>query len=130
MARPLQVRNKVLASICPQLHGLFLAKLAVALMLIGGVPRLDEANGTRTRGELHMLLVGDPGTGAPPACALLEATGEPISRPAKWIAVRKNGGNRPLRCVQRPLALGLDLRLVFAAMLMLGGPCTGDPSAS
>lgn len=61
--RPLQGRNKILASICPQLHGLFLVKLATALMLIGGVARREEAAGSRTRGELHMLLVGDPGTG-------------------------------------------------------------------
>ena len=71
--RPLLGRNKILASICPQLHGMFLAKLATALMLIGGVARQDEASGTCIRGQLHMLLVGDPGTGAPmpPACSLL-----------------------------------------------------------
>lgn len=60
---PLVGRNKILASICPQLHGLFLVKLATALMLIGGVTRHDESSGSRIRGELHMLLVGDPGTG-------------------------------------------------------------------
>ena len=62
--RPLVGRNRILASICPQLHGLFLVKLATALMLIGGVAQRDPHTGARCRAELHMLLVGDPGTGA------------------------------------------------------------------
>ncbi|KAL4446253.1 hypothetical protein ABPG77_003060 [Micractinium sp. CCAP 211/92] len=61
-ACPLLGRNKIVASICPQLHGLFHVKLATLLMLIGGVERQD-GNGTHIRGEVHMLLVGDPGTG-------------------------------------------------------------------
>lgn len=59
---PLKGRNKILASICPQIYGLFLVKLAVALTLIGGCPRQDDA-GAHIRGECHMLLIGDPGTG-------------------------------------------------------------------
>ena len=47
---------------CPQLFGLFTVKLAALLMLIGGVPR-DKEGDVRVRGEVHMLLVGDPGTG-------------------------------------------------------------------
>ena len=48
---------------CPQIHGLFVVELACLLMLIGGVERLDDT-GTHIRGNVHMLLVGDPGTGA------------------------------------------------------------------
>eukprot|EP00879_Flechtneria_rotunda_P024600 GHRR01026096.1.p1 GENE.GHRR01026096.1~~GHRR01026096.1.p1 ORF type:complete len:579 (+),score=182.66 GHRR01026096.1:450-2186(+) len=59
---PLKGRNKILASICPQIYGLFLVKLAVALTLIGGCARQDDS-GSHIRGECHMLLVGDPGTG-------------------------------------------------------------------
>jgi DNA helicase MCM9 len=42
---------------------MFVVKLAVALTIIGGVPRVDPVNGSRTRGECHMLMVGEPGTG-------------------------------------------------------------------
>ncbi|XP_020082433.1 probable DNA helicase MCM9 [Ananas comosus] len=59
---PLRGRNTILQGICPQIFGLFTVKLAVALTLIGGVQHVD-ASGMKIRGEPHMLLVGDPGTG-------------------------------------------------------------------
>jgi DNA helicase MCM9 len=59
---PFVGRNKILASVCPQVYGLYVVKLAVLMVLVGGVPRRTEG-GTRIRGESHMLLVGDPGIG-------------------------------------------------------------------
>ncbi|KAL3687364.1 hypothetical protein R1sor_013673 [Riccia sorocarpa] len=59
---PLQGRNEILQGICPQVFGLFTVKLAVALTLIGGVQHINES-GSRVRGESHLLIVGDPGTG-------------------------------------------------------------------
>lgn len=58
---PLRARNKILAAICPQLHGMFLVKLATMLTLAGGVRRTE--GGTSIRGDVHMLLIGDPGIG-------------------------------------------------------------------
>jgi DNA replicative helicase MCM subunit Mcm2 (Cdc46/Mcm family) len=34
---PLSARNRILASICPQLYGLYVVKLAIAVILSGGV---------------------------------------------------------------------------------------------
>nr|GMC83524.1 probable DNA helicase MCM9 [Ipomoea batatas] len=59
---PLKGRNAVLRGVCPQVFGLFTVKLAVTLTLIGGVEHID-ASGTKVRGDSHLLLVGDPGTG-------------------------------------------------------------------
>ena len=80
----LRGRNRVLASLCPQIHGLFLAKLATLVMLIGGMQRVDES-GTRVRGEVHMLIVGDPGTGAsspPPGPSSSAVTVAAIQEPS------------------------------------------------
>ena len=57
---PFTGRNAILASICPQVYGLYAVKLAVTLSMIGGLHRQDDS-GTQVRGEIHLLLVGDPG---------------------------------------------------------------------
>ncbi|KAK3821929.1 MAG: MCM2/3/5 family-domain-containing protein, partial [Linnemannia gamsii] len=61
--RPYSARNQILRQICPKVYGLYIVKLAVMLVLTGGVQMKDKASGLRVRGEPHLLLVGDPGTG-------------------------------------------------------------------
>ena len=58
---PMCGRRKLVTSFCPSLAGLFDAKLALLLLLCGGIAA--ESEGTRTRGQPHLLMVGDPGTG-------------------------------------------------------------------
>ncbi len=64
-------RKMIVKSFCPQIHGMFLPKLAVLLILVGGcsVDEYDEEDSInalsgprRHRREGHILLVGDPGT--------------------------------------------------------------------
>ena len=47
-----------------QLFGLYIVKLATAVVLAGGSSLHNTSNtGVRVRAEPHLLLVGDPGTG-------------------------------------------------------------------
>jgi DNA helicase MCM9 len=55
-------RNIILSSLCPKLYGMYIVKLAVSLVIAGGVVDYDT-NGARVRGDSHLLLAGDPGTG-------------------------------------------------------------------
>eukprot|EP01063_Lacrimia_lanifica_P022470 TRINITY_DN3004_c0_g3_i1.p1 TRINITY_DN3004_c0_g3~~TRINITY_DN3004_c0_g3_i1.p1 ORF type:complete len:1085 (+),score=308.86 TRINITY_DN3004_c0_g3_i1:67-3321(+) len=61
-AERLRARNALVRSVCPQVFGLHRVKLGMLLVLIGGYSIDGETEGNRTRGECHMLLVGDPGT--------------------------------------------------------------------
>ena len=61
---PLAARDVALAGIAPGLAGLADAKLAVALALVGGHgPGGDTPASQRQRGDVHVLLAGDPATG-------------------------------------------------------------------
>ncbi|KAJ1895498.1 DNA helicase mcm9, partial [Kickxella alabastrina] len=58
---PMRGRDHIVAAMCPGVYGLYYVKLAVLLVLLGGVMR-EDAQGMRVRGDMHLLLVGDPGT--------------------------------------------------------------------
>jgi replicative DNA helicase Mcm len=59
-AKSPDIFNKIIASISPTIYGYDVEKEAIALQLFGGVSKeLDD--GTRIRGDIHVLLVGDPG---------------------------------------------------------------------
>lgn len=55
------LHEKIRHSVAPTIYGLDMEKDALALQLFGGVPKYmpDE---TRIRGDIHILLIGDPGT--------------------------------------------------------------------
>ncbi|KAG8468440.1 hypothetical protein KFE25_013523 [Diacronema lutheri] len=67
-----RARDLLLRAVCPELRGLFILKLALMLTLLGGVTRVDPT-GQRVRGESHLLLIGDPGTGKSQALAFAAA---------------------------------------------------------
>jgi replicative DNA helicase Mcm len=60
-ARSPEVFEKVIASISPTIYGYLQEKEALALQLFGGVSKVMD-DGTRIRGDIHIALIGDPGT--------------------------------------------------------------------
>jgi len=61
LARDPWVRKKIVVSIAPAIYGHWDIKEAIALALFGGVPKVTR-DGVRIRGDIHVLIVGDPGT--------------------------------------------------------------------
>lgn len=61
------VRDWMLQSFCPEVHGMYLVKLAILLALSSGVNpeasggAADRGGRSETRGNSHLMLVGDPG---------------------------------------------------------------------
>ncbi|CAH8537799.1 unnamed protein product [Heterobilharzia americana] len=67
----LEARNLLIRSICPEVYGMYLIKLSLALMLASAPEwySASDDSGTgvdelsvRIRGNPHILLIGDPGT--------------------------------------------------------------------
>ena len=56
------IYGKMIASMAPSIYGYDQEKLAIIMQLFSGVTK-HLPDGSRTRGDLHMLLIGDPGTG-------------------------------------------------------------------
>ncbi len=57
-----EIYERMVDSLAPSIYGHREAKLAMTLQLFSGVTK-HLPDGSRTRGDLHMLLIGDPGTG-------------------------------------------------------------------
>ncbi|THX41520.1 DNA replication licensing factor mcm2 [Aureobasidium pullulans] len=68
-----QIVNKVINSIAPSIYGHTDIKTAVALSLFGGVSK--EAQGKHSiRGDINVLLLGDPGTAKSQVLKYIEST--------------------------------------------------------
>jgi len=61
MSKDPKIREKIIKSIAPSIHGYEYIKRAVACLLFGGEPKIFPDN-VRVRGDINILLVGDPGT--------------------------------------------------------------------
>jgi replicative DNA helicase Mcm len=55
------VVDKIVLSLAPTIKGMEEEKEAIALQLFGGVEK-RHSDGVRVRGDIHVLIVGDPGT--------------------------------------------------------------------
>jgi replicative DNA helicase Mcm len=62
VAKDPDIMRNIVASISPSIYGMQMEKEALSLQLFGGVPK-EMPDGTKTRGDIHILMVGDPGTG-------------------------------------------------------------------
>ena len=61
LAKDPLIHSRVVKSIAPSIHGLEEVKEAIAYLLFGGTPKVMP-DGVRIRGDINVLLVGDPGT--------------------------------------------------------------------
>lgn len=66
------IMERIVDSIAPSIYGHRKIKEAIALQLFSGV-RKERPDGTVTRGDMHVLLIGEPGTGK---SQLLQYVGE------------------------------------------------------
>lgn len=62
MAGSPDIHQKLIESIAPSIYGLEHIKKAIMLLLFGGRTK-QFPDGVKVRGDIHVLLVGDPGTG-------------------------------------------------------------------
>ncbi len=62
LAKDPKIYEKLISSIAPSIYGHEDVKEAILLQLMGGVKK-QNLDGTKTRGDMHILLVGDPGSG-------------------------------------------------------------------
>lgn len=60
LAQEPNLRHRIVSSIAPSIYGMQMEKTAIALLLFGGVSKVLPDT-THIRGDIHMLLVGDPG---------------------------------------------------------------------
>ncbi len=61
LSRRPDIRELIVNSIAPSIYGYKEIKKAIALLLFGGMPKVHP-DGVRVRGDIHVLLIGDPGT--------------------------------------------------------------------
>ncbi len=72
MASEDDIFDRIIDSIAPSIFGHRQVKKAIALQLFGGVKKTRE-DGVKSRGDIHILLIGEPGTGK---SQLLQFAGE------------------------------------------------------
>ncbi|MCK5023885.1 MAG: ATP-binding protein, partial [Candidatus Aenigmarchaeota archaeon] len=62
MAKDPLIYEKLIDSMAPSLYGLREIKESIILQIFGGVPR-NMRDGTKYRGNIHILIIGDPASG-------------------------------------------------------------------
>jgi len=83
LAKDPLIYDKLVASLAPTMYGMDEIKLAIILQLFGGERKILK-DGTRIRGNIHVLLIGDPSAGK---SQLMQLTSRLIPR-AKYVSGR------------------------------------------
>lgn len=97
LARDSRIRKRIIKSMAPSIYGHEDIKTAIALSLFGGVPK-DINHKHRIRGDINVLLLGDPGTAKSQFLKYVEktahrsvfATGQGASAVGLTASVRKD----------------------------------------
>ncbi|MDP3742706.1 MAG: minichromosome maintenance protein MCM [Candidatus Micrarchaeota archaeon] len=63
LANSPELFQKIAASVAPSIYGYNELKQAIALQLFGGTPNKKLPDGHKIRGDIHTILIGDPGLG-------------------------------------------------------------------
>lgn len=79
--------DRIIDSIAPSIYGHRQVKKAIALQLFRGVKKTRE-DGVKSRGDIHILLIGEPGTGK---SQLLKFTGE-LSPKGRYVVGKSSTG--------------------------------------
>ena len=69
LSRDPAIYEKIIGSIAPSIYGYEDIKEALALQLFSGVVK-NLPDGARIRGDIHMMLVGDPGIAKVSCCVM------------------------------------------------------------
>ncbi|MFB6180651.1 MAG: minichromosome maintenance protein MCM [Candidatus Nanohalobium sp.] len=87
MAENEDIFERINNSIAPSIYGHERIKEAIALQMFGGVKKVRD-DGVKSRGDLHILLIGEPGTGK---SQLLKFTGE-IAPKGRYVVGKSSTG--------------------------------------
>lgn len=87
MSNDPEIFDKISRSIAPSIYGHHQIKKAIALQLFGGVRKTRE-DGVKSRGDIHILLIGEPGTGK---SQMLKFTGE-IAPKGRYVVGKSSSG--------------------------------------
>ena len=131
------ILRMITASIAPSMYGMHVEKEALALQLFSGVPKVMP-DGRRIRGDLHVLMVGDPGVGKSELLSYMSrlsprgiyATGKAATAAGLCIAsdslIPTERGIQSIEDVARPYFGTAELERPIETAVAAGGVVTFD----
>lgn len=87
LANDKNIYQKLVKSIAPTIYGHEMIKEAIALQLFGATRKINP-DGTSTRGDVHILLCGDPGSGKSQLLTFVQANAPKV----RYVAGKSSSG--------------------------------------